>query len=539
MSRIVHLVCLGLFLSPAIASAQDDAPPAPKARTPAELAALIDRLLDAKRGDVPAAPAVDDADFLRRVSLDLIGRIPRVSESRAFQDESAADRRVQLVERMLESSGYVTAMGSYYRSVLLPANNNMQFFQFQNPQVNAWVEQKIRANAPYDKLVHEVIAGPTGFGGPRGGFGGLQPAGQPNFSPAAQAFYVANENKAENVASSVSRLFLGVRLECAQCHDHPFASWSRKTFWETAAFFPQLQQPRFENGKVIQPKKLEPREIAIPGTSDTVVARFMDKTKPNWEGDPDPRKVYADWVISKDNPYFAKVAVNRLWAHFMGQGFAEPVDDESTDENPVSHPELLDTLAREFVLSGYDVKHMVRAFTRTAAYQRSSEQTNAGQADVRLWARMPVRGLSAEQLYDSLAVAVGARPTSNDPQQQFRQFGGGKFDFLTRFASNDRKTDKQTSILQALAMMNGNLVTDATTLKTGNTLAAVADAPFMSTQQKVETLFLATVGRPPRSEERERFELYVDKGGARNDQGSALADVFWVLLNSSEFALNR
>lgn len=511
----------------------------PAKQSPAELAAVIDRMIEAKFGPakVVPAPIADDADFLRRASLDLRGRVARVSEVRAFVADPSPDKRQRLVEEMVASSPHVVHFGAFWRNALIPANNN-QVFQFQNPQFASWIEQRVRDNVPYDKMVHEILAGPAGFAQPLGFRTGMQPAAA---NIGSQTFYFANENKPENVASSVSRIFLGVRLECAQCHDHPFASWKRKQFWETAAFFTQIQlrQPRVENGKVVQPDPIKPREIKIPNTDQTVVARFMDGKEPAWDGNPDPRRVLADWVVSKDNPYFARTAVNRLWAHFFGLGLAEPIDDEPNEENPISHPELLDELTRQFVASGYDVRHMIRAMTSTRAYQRSSVQTDPSQSDLRLWARMPVRGMTGEQIYDSLVLAVGYKaPTPQQQQVQFG-FGGPRFDFVNWFASQDRKTEKQTSILQALAMMNGKFVSDATTLSTSTTLAAVADASFMSPAQKIETLYLAALGRLPRPEEASRALTYVERGGVRNDPNSALADVFWVLLNSSEFILNR
>lgn len=524
MSRFIAIAAC-VFMMPVAISAQG--------KSSAELAATIDRLIEAKWAGAQPAPPADDADFLRRLSLDLIGRIPRVSEVRAFLDDSASDKRARKIDELLASNAHVVSLGSYWKDALIPANTN-QAFALQNPQLKSWLEKKVRDNAPYDKLAHEIIAGPSFFPFERVRPAVAMPA-QP--SPAATAFYQASEFKPENIAANISRQFLGVRLECAQCHDHPFASWKRKQFWELAAFFPpQPGQPRIINNKVEAPVPPKVGEIKIPNTEQIVQARFMDGSAATFGDQTIPRTLLADWVVSAKNPYFARNAVNRLWAHFYGYGLAEPMDDEPNDENPISHPELLNELAQQFVANNYDVKHLIRAFVATKTYQRSSLQTHPSQTDGRLWARMSVRGLSAEQMYDSLVVAVGFRPVGNPVQNPFV---GPRVDFMNRFASQERKIEKQTSILQALMMMNGKFVNDATSLSAGNTLGAVIDSPFLTTPQKIETLFLATLSRMPRPDEMERFESYVARGGAMNDPNAALSDVFWTLLNTIEFAANR
>jgi hypothetical protein len=247
-------------------------------------------------------------------------------------------------------------------------------------------------------------------------------------------------------------------------------------------------------------------------------------------------------VTSPKNPFFARNLVNRTWAHFFGYGLNDPLEDEPTDENPTSHPDVLDEMTRQFVQHDFDLKYLIRTITATQAYQRSSRQTDKSQAEPRTYARTAVRGLTPEQLFDSLSQAVGYRD-QNRFQQQFGPFvqpGNIRGDFLSRFASQERIAEKQTSILQALSLMNGRFISDATHLERGNTLGAIVDAPFMTNEEKIETLFLASVSRRPRPEELQRLASYVSNGGAGGgDQRAALADVFWALLNSSEFTVNK
>jgi hypothetical protein len=335
---------------------------------------------------------------------------------------------------------------------------------------------------------------------------------------------------------------MGVKIECAQCHNHPFAKWTRQQFWETAAFFAGLSRDGnnfFGNFREMTDR----REMSIPGTDRVVQANFLDGTEPRWKYKVGPRVTFADWLTSRENPFFARAAANRLWAHFFGAGIVEPVDDLGNEDpepsHQPSHPGLLDELAKQFAAHDFDVKFLVRAITMSKAYQLTSAQSDPSQDDLRLLARMPVKGMTAEQLFDSVSAATGYREPPG-PQGPFIIAGNTpRTDFLTKFASQDKRTETTTSILQALALMNGRLVADATNVERSITLAGVADAPFLDTAGKVETLYLATLSRQPRPAERDRFVKYIDGGGPEKDKKKALADVFWALLNSSEFILNH
>ncbi|HEV3168077.1 MAG TPA: DUF1553 domain-containing protein, partial [Isosphaeraceae bacterium] len=236
--------------------------------------------------------------------------------------------------------------------------------------------------------------------------------------------------------------------------------------------------------------------------------------------------------------YFARATANRVWAQFFGTGLVDPIDDMGADNAP-SHPELLDELAHQFAAHGFDFKFLIRAITSSRAYQLSSAGYAPGQDDPRLFARMPIRGLSPQQLYESLVQAAGMKREGEQPVF----FGGGnsaRKDFVDRFASQDEKpTEHQTSILQALTLMNGRLMADATNLEKGGTLPAIADAYFLDTPSKIEALYLAALSRRPKPEELDRLVAYVDRGGPTLNPKKALTDVFWALLNSAEFVLNH
>src|ERR1043165_848261 len=405
------------------------------------LAARIDQMVAASwktKGIQPAALA-DYPEFLPRVYLDLAGRIPPTWAVREFLSSKHADKRRRVIDRLLDEPLYVTHLGTTWRSVLLPPNNNQQL-QAQSAGFKTWLEKQVKENTPYDKMVRELLTVP--LVGNVGGRGGEPLMGATAVSPAS--FYLLNENRPENLASNTSRIFLGVKLECAQCHNHPFANWTREQFWEYAAFFaPPPQSGRGSKG------------IKIAGTDKIVQAKFLNGQAPKWRDGASPRVVLADWMTSPDNPYFARTAVNRLWAHFFGVGVIDPVDDEPTEESPISHAELLAQLTEQFIAHKYDLKYVLRAILLSQTYQRTSAVSHKSQMEPRTFARMPLRGLTPEQLFDSLAQATGYFDTGvNRPAGRGDANNSPRAEFLNRFASQDRRTQTQTSILQALTLMN-------------------------------------------------------------------------------------
>jgi hypothetical protein len=483
-----------------------------------------------------SSPGADDAEFLRRVYLDLAGRVPSVAEARQFLDDNAGDKRQRVVEHLLASPRYATHFTNVWSALLLPeANNNFQA-RFLVPGFKAWLHEQFARNASYDKLVRELLTVSIERPDNRGFYYG---SAQPN----PQAFYLAKEASPENLASATARVFMGIRLECAQCHNHPFASWKREQFWSYAAFFAGIQRQNRGDFVMTTGDKPEQRELAIPGTERIVQAGYPDGSEPAWKFKVRTRVTLADWMTAPENPYFARAVVNRMWFYFFGRGLIEPVDDMVGGESTASHPELLHELAAEFASHGFDFKFLVRAMVASQAYQLSSARTHTSQDELRLFARRAMRGLSPEQLFDSVAQATGYRDRTDSGQGIV--FGGQpslREEFLTKFANqSDPAAGPATSILQALTLMNGRLVTAQTSLEKSQTLAAIVDAPFMNDEQRVDTLFLATMSRQPKPKEMERALRFLES--ARDDgndpRKQALADLFWVLLNLGEFYLNH
>jgi hypothetical protein len=501
-------------------------------RLAAEIDAHLSRRWEAEQ--VVAAPVTDDASFMRRVSLDLVGKIPSVADLHAFLSDPAPDKRRQLVDRLLGSPGYVVNFAHVWRAIMMPSAEGDMQFQYLIPGFEAWLRRRLTEDVAYDELTREIL---TVSLDPRNN---LNPyVTQGNLSPVG--FYQGRELKPENLAAGTARIFLGVRIECAQCHDHPFDDWKREQFWSYAAFFTGMDRDAGgERGMLGSLREMfDRRELVIPGTGQRVKAAFLNGTESRLDNRESSRKNLADWVVAADNPYFARTAANRLWGHFFGIGIVNPVDDFNADNVP-SHPELLDQLGREFAAHRFDMKFLIRAITASRAYQLSSRRTHPSQEDARLFARMPLKGLTAEQLFDSIAQATGYYSPFAVRDPFSMQNDGVRTEFLQLFGNTrDAVTEQQTTILQALTMMNGEFVNDATGLAKSATLSAIAEFPHMSTAERIEALYLASLSRPPRNEERERLVRYVDEGGPAHDPKKALGDVFWALLNSSEFLLNR
>ncbi|HTU20977.1 MAG TPA: DUF1549 and DUF1553 domain-containing protein [Gemmataceae bacterium] len=500
------------------------------------VAAKIDQLIAARwqTEKVTPAPLADDGAFLRRLALDVIGRTPLVSETRRFLHDPVSEKRGQAIERLLDSSGYVSNFTNLWRDLLLPEANADFQQRFLSAQIERWLRKQFTDNVSYDRMVRQLLTVPM----PNNRRGmGYNPYGPQQGEPTPLAFYQSKLGKPENLAASTARLFLGIRLECAQCHNHPFGRWTREQFWGQAAFFGGIRTQGNNNG-IFSPlsETSDRRELAIPGTERVAQARFLDGKEPKWRYKVSTRNTLADWMTAPDNPFFARAAVNRLWAHFFGIGLVDPVDDLN-DENKPSHPELLDELARQFVSHGFDYRFMIRAITLSKTYQLSSVHPQVPPPDMHLFAYMPVKGLSQDQLMESLSQTIGVAGLNMNQRRNF--FDPSQSSFQNKFVSQDKRTEYQTSIPQALALMNSKLITDATHPQRSQFLAAVANASFLDTNGKIETLYLAALSRKPRAEELEKHRRYVEKGGASKDPKAALGDVFWALLNSPEFFLNH
>ncbi|QDT14566.1 DUF1549 and DUF1553 domain-containing protein [Alienimonas californiensis] len=515
---------------------------------PGDAAAAIAATVDehfvvawALEGVTPAEPATDEAWF-RRVHLDLTGRIPTASAVRDFVDahpfgaDDAAKRAV--VEGLLNGPGYVTHFTAVWRDALVPELTRDQQAAFQRPGFEAWLRNALLENRPYDDFARELLTAELAAADME-----ATPFGPQTGSAGPQAFYTARETKPEELAAATTRAFLGTRLECAECHDHPFDHWKQEEFWRFAAFFGGLERDTDRGGRLGELRERTdatvlqiPPEVTLKSGVTEVPATYLDGSAPVLIPGQSPRSALAERLVAPENDLFARVAVNRLWGLLFGRGIVDPVDDFG-ELNPPSHPELLDKLAEQFVASGYDLKTLLTGLALSDAYGLSSKHESDPPGD--LFARYPVKPLPAAVLYDSLERATG-RFTPFDPTDGGNPFimqEDARAEFLNTFRDDsERPADRRTSILQALSLMNGGLVAESVDLRRSRTFAAALSAPYLDRDGRLDALFLATLSRQPYPAEREELNAYVH---AADDEAEALADLFWTLLNSSEFSTNH
>ncbi len=513
-------------------------------RSKDEVAALTKRIDDhiaaaQKAAGVIPGPSAEHGAFFRRLHLDLVGIIPTLHYVKDYIQNENPDKLWDKSEEFLQDSTFSKHFAAVLRAhILNAANQQAQPFM---PSFEVWLRERLQANEGYHKIVHKLLEPGSEVGNNMAFRGGMPQ----NASGSPAAFYLAAESKAENLAGSASRVFLGVKLECAQCHAHPFAKWTRDEFWEFAAFFVGTQPAfgRFNpDGK--PPANVTAstvREITIPGTAKVVKAKFLTGDEPKWKPNEPTRTVLADWITSPKNPYFAKATVDMVWQYFFGVSLLEPIMEPS-DDSPITHPQLLNDLAQSLIAHDFDLKFLIRAIVNTQAYQRSSG--NHGlitKDDYVLFTRMPVRGLSPEQLFDSVVEAVigpkgHSRFNAAPATMNFnpRQPNNPRAEFLAKFVNDDKRHESQTTILQALFLMNGKFLTDE--VRNNENLDTLAKDDN-TTAERIAMLYRMMLSRQPRPEEVTRLAPYLDADPAHRRQ--RLGDILWALLNSAEFRLNH
>ncbi|MCA9137013.1 MAG: DUF1553 domain-containing protein [Planctomycetales bacterium] len=531
-----------LVASLPIGAARGWKPVAVVPRSDDEVLRRVDEILEGLWSSEQIEPVgrTGDLQLLRRAYLDIAGRTPSVTEVRNFQNDTSEDRYLRLVDRLLDSPDYASQMAAVWRSFMIPEGVDLDAFGGREA-FEKWLSERFAAEEPYDQIVRKLLLAE----------GRLSQSGP-------LLFYSALKLDADQLAARTSRVFLGMRLECAQCHDHPFESWSQNDFWSYAAFFAQISRPKgkLENvSTVMRVQDVDRGEVMLPETEDVVSPRFLGESVNSDDvviaedlAQPLPprRKQLAAWLTGPGNPYFARATVNRVWSHLFGRGIVDPVDDFGASNQPVS-AELLDTLASQFIDSGFDLKQLVRSIAKSKAYQlsSSSDRPNDTPAEterrLKTFAQMNVKTLTAEQLYDCIAVA-----TLLDQQNvaatdyTLARFGNTQREqFLQQFAApSTSRSEYLAGIPQALMLMNGSLIASATGESSSGLIRSL-EAPFFTDKQRIDVLFMATLSRPANNDEMELVAEYIPPDATSEQRRTGLADLLWALVNSSEFTLNH
>lgn len=506
----------------------------------------IDRLVFARLRELrmnPSAPAPDSV-FLRRAYLDLLGVLPAADEARAFLDDIRSDKRARLIDRLLQRPEFADFWALKWSDLL---RNEEKALDRKGVQaLHRWLRQGFLDGRPLDELARAVITG----------------RGSTYERPEANFYRALRDTPSR--AEAVAQVFLGVRLQCARCHNHPFDVWTQDDYYGLSAFFPRIQYRIIENRRRDRLDSHEfdgeqvvylarEGEVKHPRTGAAVPPRFPAASGPAVDPEGDRLAALADWITRPDNPYFARTQANRTWYHLLGRGLVDPIDDFRSSNPAVSEP-LLDFLTRELVAHRFDLRHLVRLIATSQTYQLSGTPNDTNRDDESHFARAVVRPLQAEQLLDAVAQVTGASVRFNGYpvgvragqlpgvrafRVQDQRLSDGER-FLQVFGKPERsltcecERSEETTLSQAFQMISGELVHRLLTAP-DNRLGRLIEAG-RSDAAILDELYLAALARRPTAKERTELLAFL---GRASDRRAALEDVLWGLLNAREFLLRH
>ncbi|MBS0203617.1 MAG: DUF1549 domain-containing protein [Planctomycetes bacterium] len=527
-----------------------------------EIVARINEMLRQTWKDNGVTPSerADDGEFARRASLDIDGHTPSFSRLAQFLSDGSPDKRLRYVDELLDDPAYAEHFSTIWGNLLIGRANNRRT---NRGELERWLKQQFEKNAPYDRFTYDLISA-EGESARNGAVGFLAAHLNDNAVPAT---------------AITARIFLGMQVQCTQCHNHPFNDWKQTQFWGMNAFFRGTRR-QGAGGNQRNEFTLEDNDADSivffekrSGVMEAITRQFVDGTLVAGDSSESPRTQLAKLVTNPDKPYMAHAIVNRMWAHYIGAGFTKPIDDMGP-HNPPSNPELIEYLAREFRTAGYDLKRLTRWIAASETYNLTSRSHEGNKADdpavgsTPLFSHMYVKPFTAEQLYDSLIVATDAHKTGRNYEQSERQRNEWLGQFVRTFGTdeNDESTDFNGTVPQALVMMNGDLIKSAISGEPGGFLRRVLDGSVLKQDEsggksksahagnrtskstplkfakgipgKIEILYLTALARKPTSSELAAFDKTFHTGNDR-DPIHGLQDVFWALLNSNEFIINH
>jgi hypothetical protein len=485
---------------------------------------LIDGLVYSKLRKLRVLPSesCSDADFLRRAFLDIIGTLPTADEARAFLKEESSDRRMRLVDNLLQRPEFADFWALKWSDVLrvdrLALGHKRAYAYYR------WIRDSFASNMPYDQMCRSIVAaeGPLAE------------------SPAASFYKVVT--KPGEMAGTLSQVFLGVRIECAQCHHHPFDRWSQTDYFGMQAFFTQVS---FKGTAGNESLVAGPAAATVhPRTGEPVFAHALASAIPKADAEGDRRRLLADWMTAPDNPWFARNLANRVWGHFLGRGLVEPVDDVRLT-NPPTNPELLDALARHFVEVKFDFRQLIRTITASRVYQASATPNDTNERDDQNYSRALLKPLEAEVLFDAVCqttgvpekfqgIPAGARAIqlwdSQTPHYYLKLFGRP-----TRTTPCECERTKEPSVAQVLHGLNSPELHEKLSHAGGRIARLVATVP--DDAALAEELYLTFYSRLPSDREQKTVVDYL--GAHASDRRQATEDIAWSMLNTAEFVFNH
>ena len=489
---------------------------------------FIDELVFTKLQRLNIVPSAlsSDGEFLRRVSLDTIGLLPTLDETRAFLASTDADKRSKLIDQLIDrpefAEVWATRFADLFRTGLLDQGHKGGRLMYN------WLRKSIMEDKPYNQFATELLTA----------------TGQLKFNPTANFYYITEFSEPENIATNISQVFLGVRLECARCHNHPWEKWTQDDFWGFAAFFGRMGiKDTYENDESQVLLKLK-GEVIHPKTKKPVGPKYLDGPNEVERPDEDIREKLAAWITSPRNPWFPRAIVNRMVRHYLGRGLVEPVDDFRVT-NPASNEALLAALAKDFVDNGYHLKRTARLILNSRVYQLSSEPNDTNRGDAINYSRYYVKRLMAEQLADSITEVTGVPEKYRGHMLGTHAMEipqGAPSYFLATFGRMKAREvicerDSQPDMVQAMHLISGETLLRQTTAAGGNLDKWLADSSLRD-DDIMRRIFLAALVREPDSRELASALTPITSKGTESRR-QAFEDVLWAMFNSKEFLFNH
>jgi hypothetical protein len=503
---------------------------------------FIDRLTHKKWRALGLAPSdlCTDEQFVRRVSLDITGTLPKAPDVRAFVADTSPDKRARLIDRLLDSSEYADYFAHKWADVLRVNRQNFQSRAYGTFAFHRWIRKAIAADTPYDQFARSIL---TAVGD------------ESQFPPAVWYKELAEPPK---LADDTAQVFLGLRIACAQCHHHPYEKWSQDDYWGLAAFFARVRRREIIKPGLFNPfdNGGGPQAISV-GSDGAVYNTRTGQAAPlkPLDGKPievppgdDPRQKLADWMADPANPFFAKAIANRYWAHFFGRGIVDPMDDMRLT-NPPSNPELLDALAADFVAHRYSLKHLARTICNSRTYQLSAVPNDSNRQDKHSYARYYPKRMSAEVLFDAVSQVIGT-PANFDglpadahaphramvlPDEAFSSYFLDVFGRPKRRSACECERVNAANLAQVLHLLNSEDLQNRIS-RQGARADLLAKDPRPDAE-KIEELFLWAFARKPSSGQLAASLAHVEEHA--KDKKTAYENILWTLINAKEFSFNE
>ena len=495
---------------------------------------------------LPPSEEIGDGAFLRRVTLDIAGRLPTLEETETFLASSHSDKRAHKIDQLLDSTDYADFFAGKWAAILRnKVNRGRDWVSRDSHSFHAWIRTGLVQNKPYDQFASEVVVA----------------SGKAIENPAVNWYRVVQDQKER--MENIAQVFLGIRMQCAQCHHHPYEQWSQEDYFAFTAFFSTIERkntPKLPEEDIYFHNR-KTAKMENPASGELLSPRLLGETDfLEIPGANDPRFELAAWIRSEDNPYFARMLVNRYWKHFFSRGLVEPEDD-IRPTNPATHPALLEELADSFIASGYDLKELIRTICNSRTYQLGSDPNAVNASDEQSFARYYPRRLQAEVLLDSVNDITGASNSFSRqplgvraialPNEKATQ----QSEFLMMFGRPAMDTacecerTGEANLGQSLHLLNSDTIQQKLTAGNGRA-AALAKATDRSDEDRITELYLHGLSREPLSDELEialahlakkRKQSAADPNALSADQAEreAFEDIIWVLINTKEFMFNR